>query len=245
MIIKPLSVASSCATAAIALAFLPAPAAAATIVGGSDLLSAADADQFEAWLGQGPATLTNIFDKADGNTSLDFHAAANGMGATFSVIEVTGLWDGALDKPVLIWGYNPLSWSSDGGWNFSPLDVDRTAFVFNLTQGLKFDQRKDADRTNRGVHQTYNFGDYGPPFGAGFDLVLDAFELNSGRSALYSYGGDEYQGRNLASYPDDHSYLQNGQVEIFTISAVPEPETWALMLAGLGALGVAARRRYT
>ncbi|MCZ2421077.1 MAG: FxDxF family PEP-CTERM protein, partial [Burkholderiales bacterium] len=28
-----------------------------------------------------------------------------------------------------------------------------------------------------------------------------------------------------------------------SVAAVPEPETWALMLAGLGLLGFAARRR--
>ena len=112
MILKSLRIASSCATAAAALALLPTTGSAATIVGGSDLLTAADAAQLEIWLGQGPLTLTNIFDKAASDDSFAFHAAADGKGATFSVIEVVGMWGGdVFDKPVLIGGYNPQSWN--------------------------------------------------------------------------------------------------------------------------------------
>jgi WD40 repeat protein len=144
---------------------------------------AADATQLETWLGQGPLTLTNIFDKAPRLTGVDFHAAADGKGATFSVIEVVGMYGGDLfDKPVLVGGYNPQSWNSFGDWGFTPLDADRTAFVFNLTQGLKFDQRQDAATTNRGVYQTLNSVGYGPTIGGGHDLTVGAVDgtLNSG-----------------------------------------------------------------
>ena len=243
-----LSVASSCATAVIALSFLSAPAAAATIVGGSDLLSAADANQLEAWLGQGSVTLTNTYDKALRDTSEDFHAAADGKGATFTIIQVVGIYNGDyFDTPVVIGGYNPQSWRSDGGYNASPLDAYRTAFVFNLTLGLKFDQRKDAGTTNRGVYQTFNDASYGPTFGHGFDIGIGS-DLNTGYTNLYSYGTNGDFKASLALYPNeseafDSTFLRINQIEVFTVSAVPEPEAWVLMFAGLGALSVVATRR--
>lgn len=225
--------------AVVAIVSLPCIASAATIVGGSDLLSAADATQLESWLGEGPLTLTNIFDKATGDDSYTFHAAADGMGRTFSVMEVVV---DDYDHPVLIGGYNPQSWSSINDYNLTPLDVDRTAFVFNLTQGVKFDQRKDADSTNYGLYQTVNHEGSGPTFGGGFDLYVGP-SLSLGSSLLYSYGRDNDLTRDLAGWPNGGGHPWNVmQIEVFTISAVPEPETWALMLGGLGMLGIATRR---
>ncbi|MCZ2440541.1 MAG: FxDxF family PEP-CTERM protein, partial [Burkholderiales bacterium] len=41
----------------------------------------------------------------------------------------------------------------------------------------------------------------------------------------------------------DSPYYDNSGGVSLSVAAVPEPETWALMLAGLGLLGFAARRR--
>jgi hypothetical protein len=35
----------------------------------------------------------------------------------------------------------------------------------------------------------------------------------------------------------------SGTTSMFSISAVPEPETYAMLLAGLGMIGLAAKRR--
>ncbi len=242
---KSLRIVSSCAAAAVAAAFLPAIASAATVVGGSDLLSAASANQLESWLGQGPLTLTNVFDKAPGSTSVDFHAAADGKGATFSIIEFLSDPTGKpFDKSVIVGGYNPQSWFRFYSYNIPPLDVDRTAFVFNLTQNLKFDQRKDASTSDRGKYQTLNHPSFGPTFGGGQDLAV-AGSLNSGYGIFFSYGADGDYGRSLVTYPDFGSVaISVGQIEVFTISAaVLEPETGALMLGGLALLGLVVRRR--
>lgn len=54
-------------------------------------------------------------------------------------------------------------------------------------------------------------------------------------SRLYGYNG---------SLTSDNSFDQTGALRTgFNVSAVPEPETYAMMLAGLGLLGFAARRR--
>ncbi len=45
--------------------------------------------------------------------------------------------------------------------------------------------------------------------------------------------------------PGSPSALNAGYTEAFPVTNVPEPETYALMLAGLGLLGFAARRRKT
>jgi len=59
---------------------IAAPATAVTIKGGSNLLDSASADKLEAWLGEGPISLWNIYTKQAGDTANDFHNAADGRG---------------------------------------------------------------------------------------------------------------------------------------------------------------------
>jgi hypothetical protein len=41
----------------------------------------------------------------------------------------------------------------------------------------------------------------------------------------------------------DSTYRTHAQDQIYMVSSVPEPETYAMMLAGLGLMGTIARRR--
>lgn len=235
------------AACAAALSLAAVPAHAVTINGGSDLLDAVSAAQLESWLGQGPIQLTNIFDKAEGDDSFDFHAAVDGKGATFSLIEasVDIDFDGIYDITGIIGGYSPQSWDSSGDYHHTEADADRIAFVFNLSKGLKFDQRTGD---TYGQYQTYNHPGYGPTFGGGHDIYTDQ-TLDSGYTYLWSYGETTDMSRSLLIYPEYHaSMLRYERIEVFTISPdtaapIPEPETYALMLAGLGGVLFVARRR--
>ena len=66
-------------------------------------------------------------------------------------------------------------------------------------------------------------------------MPITAFYLhaiNDSNGGLYSTGGPGVYGNG------------NFVVTEFTVAVVPEPKTYALMLTGLGVLGIAARRRY-
>ena len=71
-----------------------------------------------------------------------------------------------------------------------------------------------------------------------------------GQSPLLTGGGFSFNGAfgNRNIYWNGNNYRDFGQADVtFSISAitagVPEPATWALMLIGFGAMGVALRRR--
>lgn len=235
------------AAAELAVLLSAAPARAAAVVGGSSLLDAAGANQLESWLGQGPITLTNIFTKTPGATAADFHAAADGRGATFAVMRAT---QGAVTG--IIGGYNPLSWSQSAGYQLSFNASDRTAFIFNLSTG---DLRTQAAGGN-GSYQTFNYHAYGPTFGGGHDI-----QVNSSLSAGYSYGWSYGTQNQISTSILTNQYYCNfgcqyavGELEVFTISAgsaapaapaapVPEPLALSLFVIGLAGLGVAHRRR--
>src|SRR6476661_3155936 len=81
-------------------------ASGATIQGGSLLLTTQNAQQIEAWVGEGSLTFTKVFASlpGDGKTAADFHFAANGLGRTIVAVEVPAQ-QGYERK--LIGGYNP------------------------------------------------------------------------------------------------------------------------------------------
>lgn len=210
---------------------------------GDSLLSASQQSQLATWLGEGPLALTAVYTKQAGDTSLDFHKAADGKGRTFAVMEATN----AAGQTWLVGGYNPQSWSSTDGMHVTMADSDRTGFLFNLTTGLMLPQLKQYySGDGIGSDQTYNDSNYGPTFGVGHDLYVPADLTNGGYSSLYTYnfkgqpaGGVSLIDGSIYSTPN----VTYGAMQIFTISPVPEPATWGLLLAGLALLAMRARPR--
>ena len=210
---------------------------------GTSLLSPGYKTQLETWLGEGRLSLTNIYTKASGDTSLDFHKASDGKGRTFSVMEATN----SSGKTWLVGGYNPQSWSSTDGMHVTMDDSQRTAFLFNLTAGFMLPQLKQYfSGDSIGSGQTFNDRDYGPTFGSGHDLYVPQDLTHGGYSSLYTYNrfGQPNSGVSLI----DGSVFTNpnitfGAIQVFSISAVPEPGSYGLMLVGLGVMGLVLQRK--
>lgn len=218
--------------------------AAAPAAMAQSLLDSAGQDQLAGWLGEGPLSLTAIYTKAPGDTSRDFHLAADGKGRTFSVMEASN----GSGQTWLVGGYNPQSWSSTSGYHLTPNQADRTAFIFNLTSSKYFMQAPNSYALGTvGANQTYNDIDAGPTFGIGPDLGVSADLTTNGISYRYSYidpvsgtfGASLLDGQPYASYPN----VTYGAMQVFAISAVPEPSAAALLLLGLLSLAALRRQR--
>ena len=216
---------------------------ATTVTGGSDLLTGAYANQLESWLGQGSISLNNIFDKVSGNSSYDFHAAVDGMGATFSIMQI---FNGT--EELIIGGYNPQSWSSNSGWSSTGINE---AFLFNLTTSSYYAEgagyygdRGMAD----GLYQTYNHASYGPTFGGGHDLYINS-SLSGGYANLgYSYGcnvGTNGSQECRNDFTGSYASWTLGDIEVFSVapSTVPVPAAaWLFGSALLGFFGFSRRK---
>ena len=234
---------------------------AGTVIGGSSMLTGGYLTILESWLGEGELALTNIFTKDATDTtkddSTDWHTAVDDKGRTFSLWEVeTSNGQGGVDS-FIMGGYNPQSWYSSGGFNKTPLDVDRTAFIFNLSTGVKLDQCTASgnilcgnDLDDEGKKQTYNHSGSGPTFGSGYDLFVSS-DLLSGYNRGWSYGiltGEPGWGSSslLDNDNDQPNWLSVGALETFTItpvSSIPLPAALPLYGAGLAVMGFIGWRR--
>ncbi|HEY8995448.1 MAG TPA: PEP_CTERM-anchored TLD domain-containing protein [Lacunisphaera sp.] len=234
--------------ASLLLAFVPVAQA-------TPLLTSAYETQLEAWLGQGDLVFTNVFTKQAGDDAYDFHAAADGKGATFTLMSISGPgWWGTFDLPnQIIGGYNPQSWSSVGNWNLSPSDGERTAFLYNLTSGIIQKQNLTGQGfIDSGLYQTYGVGFYGPTFGGGHDLYTSD-SLNNGYAYNWSFGGTSSGDEIISGGPNYSTYslFNIGALEVWTFAPAQTqgggntvPDTTATLgLLGAALLGMATLRR--
>jgi hypothetical protein len=193
----------------------------------------------QSWLGQGDITLTSLYVKQAGDTSDDFHAAADNQGATFTVMHAS-TYGGV---SAIVGGYNKDAWNSGGNYNYDfDLGDGDDNFIFNLTSGEK--------RAQTNYYSTFNAIDYGPTFGGGHDIYV-GHDLTYSYQYGWSYGG--YTG--TAIFGQGYQWdIRIGAIEVFSISAgivnqaplaaeVPEPTSLALVGLALAAAGVARRRR--
>lgn len=211
------------------------------------LLTSAAEVQLEAWLGQGDLDFTNIFEKQTGDDSVDFHTDVDGQGATFTLLQaIVGT------TTYVIGGYNPQSWTSTGFFNLTPLDADRTAFLFDLSDSTIRRQKLTTDPNGAlGVYQTLNYYGYGPTFGGGYDLWVSG-NLSQGQDVPYSYGPGVYNQGDAGLLPDNYfcgtgcalTRFSVGALETYTFTQASVPdETASVSLLMLGMVAVIVGRR--
>ena len=213
--------------------------------GSTPLLTQADIAQLSNWLGNGPIRLERLYKKRDGQTAADFHAAVDGKGRTFTVMEATT----ELGQTWKVGGYNPQSWASTGGFHITTEDALRTGFLFKLTSRQLHRQTPRTYALDTvGSFQTFNDGKVGPVFGAGHDLYVGWDLSTGGYSSLYSYI-DPARSNFDSSILDGRDYkepnLTFGDLEVWAVIAIPEPRAWAMLLAGLLLLTVASSGRWS
>lgn len=212
------------------------PVHAGTMIGASSLLDGAGLGQLDAWFGRGSFTLTNIYTKASGDDSVDFHLAVDGHGPTISVMRALGS-GGTVWKTV--GGFNPLSWSTAGP-HASTEPADWTAFIFNLSDTLL--------RRQAGPFQTNNESYLGPAFGVYH--VADDLAVDHSLGTLYSSGWG--YGATIQTNPPGADYGRSivdgsfnpvasvAELEVFSVTfaphQLPAPGTLPLLCLGLLAL---------
>ncbi len=221
-----------------ALAAWSAPAA-AQAEGPGPLLDLTLHGQLERWLGAGPLQLDELYTRGLGDDSLDFHAAVDGRGDTFTLISVIAP-DG---MRYLVGGYNPQSWSSTDGWHETPFDWQRTAFLFNYTAPAVYRQVPTSYiLPSQGLFQTFNQAEHGPTFGAGPDLLVDG-ELDTLVSWQVSYGDPANQGMSIVDRSLGGQFMRVEALEMYAVTVIPEPGMGAMLAGGLGLLGLAGAGR--
>jgi hypothetical protein len=223
---------------ALALMFAGA-AAAADNTPGSSLLDDSRHAQLERWLGAGDFNLNNIYTLKQGDTSADFHRAADGKGANFTLLEVTN----TSGQSFLVGGYDPQGWSSIDRWHLTERDWQRTAFLFNFTTPAVYRQiLAGGVLPSQGQAQTYNDILFGPVFGNGPDLLVND-KLDTSLSWQLAYGNPSEEGRSIIDRSLGGQTSRVDALQVFAIAPVPEPASAAMLLAGLGVAGALARRR--
>lgn len=135
------------------------------------------------------------------------------------------------------------SWTVDQGpsWTTNPLSYTGQEAAALLFGGSASDYFiSTVDNTVANINHSAWISTWGGACGGTFPcgtVVAENFEVSTGGSYLNSGDTSAYV-QDWAVGPDYTNYA-------FRVAAVPEPETYAMMLAGLGVLGFMGKRRKT
>lgn len=189
-----------------------------------------------------------------GLSALGANAASNlvSNGSFESTVQSGGTWGtypslpGWVGLPTVELRNNVSGVAQDGN-NFVELDTNRNSGIAQtiVASGLVelsfwYSARPGTGATN----------DIGVSFGESFQaVVLQGVTNNTGANIWQKFTQVINLGNSgsavLAFYGQGSSDSFGGSLDNISVTAVPEPETFAMLLAGLGLVGTIARRRKT
>lgn len=167
----------------------------------------------------------NQYGGAGGNSN---HAVTfSGTGYTLDLstalpggVNYFGFWLSALD------GQNQLKFFKDGNQVFSFSAADALTFINAQPNASAYYCNPNPGRTGQNCGEPYAFLNFYGTNGTTFDRIQFFQDPIS--------GGYE---------SDNHSIGQWDRISGDPLGAVPEPSSWAMLIAGFGLVGAAARRR--
>ena len=143
---------------------------------------------------------------------------------------------------------NNVAGSAQDGVNYVELDTTRNSSMFQdiVAGGLvELSFWYSARPGTFGLFNSTNELDFS--FGSLAGTVLSSASNLSGANQWHRYTGTVdlggYGAHRLTFAADGYSNSYGGSLDNISVTAVPEPETYAMMLAGLGLMGTIARRR--
>jgi hypothetical protein len=162
----------------------------------------------------GAGNQQGYFGSSSNGASSSFTLSAN----TIAIFSATGATNAATTV-----GYNPLTGGNESGYSIAQLTASGSAGI-NGSQSM-------SDYLNSYAYST-----------ATWDPVTSTYKYSGqqdNKSGLLSVSFVNTTGRSLTGSFQAYTYAYGYS----TISPVPEPETYAMLLAGLGMMGFMVRRR--